>query len=81
MAQALSPEIMPKEGDDLSSALALAQSVLAGNGQGGSILVVADAVAGEQVALLKAAAVPVTFLAALPSDVAGARGWRMPLPR
>ena len=38
MAQALSPEIMPKEGDDLSSALALAQSVLAGNGQGGSIL-------------------------------------------
>ena len=69
MAQALSPEIMPKEGDDLSSALALAQSVLAGNGQGGSILVVADAVAGEQVALLKAPAVPVTFLAALPSDV------------
>ncbi|HEV7325173.1 MAG TPA: VWA domain-containing protein [Bosea sp. (in: a-proteobacteria)] len=47
LAKALSPQIMPKPGDDLAGALALARRVLAGTGQGGSILLLADAVAAE----------------------------------
>lgn len=42
LAKALSPEIMPKQGDDLTGALALARRALAGTGQGGSILLLAD---------------------------------------
>lgn len=47
LAKALSPQIMPKPGDDLAGALALARRVLAGTGQGGSILLLADAVASS----------------------------------
>lgn len=43
LAKALAPEIMPKTGDDLAGALALARRALAGTGQGGSILLLADA--------------------------------------
>jgi Ca-activated chloride channel family protein len=42
MAGALSPGVMPKQGDDLSGAIALAQSVLTQGGRGGSILLLAD---------------------------------------
>lgn len=45
LAKALSPQIMPKPGDNLAAALALARRMLAGTGQGGSILLLADAVA------------------------------------
>jgi Ca-activated chloride channel family protein len=43
LAKALAPEIMPKTGDDLAGALALARRALAGTGQGGSVLLLADA--------------------------------------
>ena len=56
MAQALSPEIMPMPGDSLAQAVSLAAGVLRDAGKGGSILVVTDGVAPEQVALLRNAA-------------------------
>jgi Ca-activated chloride channel homolog len=72
MAGALSPEIMPKEGDDLVSAMALARRVLAGNGAGGSVLLVADTVASDQVGRLQPGSVPTTLFAAAPPEVAAA---------
>jgi len=48
LAHALSPAIMPREGDRLDEAVALADRILKEGGQGGSILVVADAVAAGQ---------------------------------
>jgi Ca-activated chloride channel family protein len=70
MAGALSPAIMPREGDALADAVALAVKVLREGGQGGSILVVADTVApGQDEALARAAAgVPVTLLAVAPTQ-------------
>jgi len=56
MAQALSPEIMPMQGDSLAQAVRVAAGVLRDAGKGGSILVMADSVAPEQVALLQNAA-------------------------
>jgi Ca-activated chloride channel family protein len=64
MARALSPGVMPKQGDDLGAAIALAQSVLAQGGQGGSILLLADEAA--PLAAPPASEVPVTLLAMLP---------------
>lgn len=61
LAQALSPAIMPREGDQLADAVALADRVLKDGGQGGSILVVADSAAPDQ-----APAAPYTMLAMLP---------------
>ncbi|MGO4675187.1 VWA domain-containing protein [Bosea sp. 2YAB26] len=71
LAKALSPAIMPKEGDDLANALALAQRVLAGNGHGGSILVMADTVASDQLARLgeTAAVAATTILSLLPANL------------
>lgn len=46
LAQALSPEIMPREGDDIAGAAALADRVLAGGGHSGSILLMADTATG-----------------------------------
>ena len=68
MAGALSLAIMPREGDQFGSAVKLAAQVLRDGGQGGSILVVADMVAPDQVAALKqvAAGAPVTFLGVAP---------------
>ena len=68
MAGALSLAIMPREGDQLGSAVKLAAQVLRDGGQGGSILVVADTVAPDQAAALKqvAAGAPVTFLGVAP---------------
>ena len=61
LAHALSPEIMPREGDRLDEAVALADRVLKEGGQGGSILVLADTVRPGQ-----AFAAPFTLLAMLP---------------
>jgi Ca-activated chloride channel family protein len=61
LAHALSPAIMPREGDRLDEAVALAGRILEEGGQGGSILVVADAVAPGQ-----AFDAPFTLLAMLP---------------
>lgn len=73
MVGALSPAVMPREGDALADAVALAARTLKDGGQGGSILVVADTVAPGQADALRTAAAetPVTFLAvAAPSAVA-----------
>lgn len=68
MSGALSPAIMPREGDALAAAVGKAADVLREGGRGGSILVVADTVApGQGDALTRAAqGMPVTFLAVAP---------------
>ncbi|KRE20877.1 hypothetical protein ASE66_06945 [Bosea sp. Root483D1] len=69
LAKALSPQIMPKEGDDLAGALALAGRALAGGADGGSILVMADTVSPEAVAALTGTKrTAATLLALLPAD-------------
>jgi len=62
MAKAISPQIMPKEGDDLTAALALASRALAGTPDGGSILVLADEIPARTAAV----GAPVTVLALRP---------------
>jgi Ca-activated chloride channel family protein len=70
MAAEISPEIMPKPGDDLASALRLAERTL-GNA-GGSIVVVSDTVAENNETALAdfraASSVPVYYLAVARSD-------------
>ena len=67
LAKALSPQIMPKEGDDLAGALALAGRALAGSADGGSILIMADTVAPEAMAALAGKTeIAATLLALLP---------------
>jgi Ca-activated chloride channel family protein len=53
MAKALSPQIMPREGDRLAGAVALAAKILQDGGQGGSIVVFADTVAPDQLEPLR----------------------------
>ncbi|WP_421999195.1 vWA domain-containing protein [Reyranella sp.] len=74
MAGALSPAIMPREGDDLADAVKLAARTLEDGGQGGSIVVVADTVAPGEAERLRGAAdgVPVTFLATAPPQAVAA---------
>ena len=76
MAEALSPNVMPREGDRLADAVALAAKVLRDGGQGGSIVVVADTVAPGQAEALRQAApgVPVTFYAMAPAPAVEADG-------
>jgi Ca-activated chloride channel family protein len=50
LAKSLSPEIMPREGDDLAGALALARRVLAGMDDAGSVLIMADAATPQAMA-------------------------------
>lgn len=74
LAKALSPEIMPKEGEDLSGALALANRALASSANGGSILLLADTVGPDALARLPDARLaPVTILALQPpeTEIAG----------
>ena len=67
MAGALAPQIMPREGDRLADAVALAAQVLRDGGRGGSILIVADTVAPGQAEALKASeGAPVVFFAVAP---------------
>ena len=72
MAAALSPDVMPEPGDDLAGAIVQADHVLAGEPRGGSILVLADVVAGEEIGEIAAhdagLAHEVTFLALVPPD-------------
>ncbi len=69
MADALSPGIMPREGDRLADAVTLAAKVLGDGGQGGSILVVADTVAPGQTEGLSQIAghPPIVFFAMAPA--------------
>lgn len=55
MSRALSPEVMPVEGDRLAQAVSLAVRTLASGGQGGSVLVLADTVGPDQADLLRGA--------------------------
>ncbi|TAJ87402.1 VWA domain-containing protein [Reyranella sp.] len=74
MAAALSPAIMPREGDSLADAVKLATQVLRDGGQGGSILVVADNVAPGQAVVLKplAGGPPVILFAVAPPQFVAA---------
>jgi Ca-activated chloride channel family protein len=58
MAQALAPDEMPVEGNNLSGAVALATHVLAANGRGGGILIIADNAAAGDLLKLNAMARP-----------------------
>lgn len=69
LAKALAPRIMPKEGDDLRAALALADRALASSASGGSILLLADT-AGPQAGDWPKLGRPVTVLALLPPETA-----------
>jgi Ca-activated chloride channel family protein len=70
MAQALSPDIMPRQGDRLADAVQLAASVLTDARAGGSILVIADTAAPDQASALenakRANGPPLTLLAMAP---------------
>jgi Ca-activated chloride channel family protein len=71
MADALSPDIMPREGDKLADAVTLAAKVLRDGGQGGSILVIADTVApGQGEALRQVAGPPPIVFFAMASTAA-----------
>lgn len=65
LAKALSPGIMPKQGDDLAGALGLGARALASTGQGGSILLLADSVAPEATAALSGPGIPAVTVLAL----------------
>ena len=55
MLEALSPDVMPEEGDRLADAVAMARDAIANSeNRSGSILVIADAVSGEQLPQLEA---------------------------
>lgn len=71
LAKALSPEIMPKQGDDLAGALALARRALAGIGQGGAILLLADEALPGSVESQPAGSPPLTILALRDAESAG----------
>lgn len=74
LAKSLSPEIMPREGDDLTGALALATRALASQADGGSILIMADEIApGAKEPGTAAAGLPVTLLPLLPQAAGSAR--------
>lgn len=70
LAKALEPGIMPSEGDDLANAAAMAKRVLSGGGHGGSILVMADTVSGDQLSRLgEAGAGASTILSMVPPNL------------
>jgi Ca-activated chloride channel family protein len=66
-AAALSPRIMPTEGDEVGKALALANDIIVKSGQPGSILLIADSIAADQSKALaahrRAGGAPVNALA------------------
>jgi Ca-activated chloride channel homolog len=68
MAKALAPAIMPKAGDTLADAVNLARRVLSDGGEGGSIIVLTDSVAPDQITRLRTLPknrIPITLLALL----------------
>ncbi|WP_291955371.1 VWA domain-containing protein [Chelatococcus sp.] len=71
MAGALAPDIMPREGDALGEAIALAAQVLVDGKEGGSIVVFADAAPAVTPADGRPVP-PVTLFAMLPPERAGA---------
>jgi Ca-activated chloride channel homolog len=53
MVRALSPDIMPRAGDQIADAVALGSQVLRDGKQGGSLVIFADTVASDQIAPLR----------------------------
>ncbi|MFT5697943.1 MAG: Ca-activated chloride channel family protein [Desulforhopalus sp.] len=53
MIEDLTPELMPKEGDDLAGAITLGERMIGQSGKPGSILIMADSVASSQLSLLE----------------------------
>lgn len=69
MAQALAPDVMPSDGDSLGEAIRLAVRTLADAGQGGSVLVLADVAAPDQIAAsAEREHPPLVFFAMAPPD-------------
>jgi len=66
MLEGITPAIMPKDGDDLASAVKLAADLL--QDSSGSILVIADSIAPSEVNLINSPA-PLQFLAAIPQNM------------
>ncbi len=70
MALGLSPGVMPRNGDHLADAILLASQILADENRGGTIVILADTVAPDQVAALHALSAekwpPIVFLAMVP---------------
>ena len=72
LAGSLSPEIMPRDGDDLAGALALAKRALSSQAEGGSILIMADSIApGASERFAQAGHPPVTILSLSPAASGG----------
>ncbi|HEV7337797.1 MAG TPA: VWA domain-containing protein [Bosea sp. (in: a-proteobacteria)] len=72
LAKSLSPEIMPREGDDLAGALVLARRVLSGMDDAGSVLIMADAATPQAMAGHSGGGSAVTILSLLaPGSEAG----------
>ena len=69
MADALTPDLMPREGDALADAVQLAAKTLADGGQGGSIVVFADT---AQSPAKVSGSIPITLFAMLPQERASA---------
>lgn len=53
MIEDLTPELMPKEGDDLAGAITLGERMISQSGKSGSILIMADSVASNQLPLVE----------------------------
>lgn len=71
--EGLSPDIMPKEGDNAAAALEMAQAIMADETTPGGILFITDALPGSDVSLLDTAeGTPVALLAMLPDGTGDA---------
>ncbi|MFD2276609.1 VWA domain-containing protein [Rubritalea spongiae] len=72
MAEGLTPDVMPSEGDDLGAAILAAETLLKDAGVPGSVLVIADVVDPSQAASLAkvASKLPVQFLTIQPGTSA-----------
>ncbi len=71
MLEEMGPDVMPKEGDLLSAALALGEQMVSQSGLPGSMLVIADSVAEQS---FDKGVVPVQFLSVQPVGVDADRG-------
>ncbi|WP_018970426.1 VWA domain-containing protein [Rubritalea marina] len=76
MAEGLTPQVMPSQGDRLDEAISDAEELLENAGVPGSILVIADTVDATQLPLLEQhrSKVPVQFLAIQPGQASIDRG-------
>lgn len=62
MIEDLTPDLMPKDGDDLARAMALGQRMIKQSGEVGSLLIMADSVSAAQITALSEATEKMTTL-------------------